>query len=207
MKWFYKRSRGGAAPLTETMDPHFVTDVVQALFPRVATIGIPRREQAWNEMEMGVTGEELRNAVRKIKKGKAPGPDDIHGKIWALAHRDLSEPMRQLFNNCLKTGSFPQEWKRAKLILSKLPKEGKPRESPSAYRPICLLDEAGKILERIIAGRLVHHLSREGPNLDDGQYSFRAGRSTVDAILRVRTAVRAVTQEGGGVAGGVTRHK
>lgn len=38
-------------------------------------------------------------------------------------------------------------------------KGGKPEDLPSSYRPICLLDEAGKILERTIADRLVRQLS------------------------------------------------
>lgn len=188
--------KGGTAPLTETLDPHFVETTINTLFPpRNAIDRIPRREQEWNEDEMGVTGGELKDAVKKIKRGKAPGPDGVHGKLWALAFGDLKEPMRQIYNECLKRGCFPQEWKKAHIVL--LPKEGKPAESPSAYRPICLLDEAGKILERIIAARLVHHLSRNGPDLSEKQYGFRAGRSTIDAILKVRSVSDAVVREGG----------
>lgn len=76
-------------------------------------------------------------------------------------------------------------WRRAKLVL--LRKEGKPAESPSAYRPICLLDEAGKLFERVIAGRFDRHLSRNGPDLQEKQYGFRGGRSTMDVILRVKS--------------------
>ncbi|XP_029157037.1 uncharacterized protein LOC114929629 [Nylanderia fulva] len=181
----------GTAPLTETMDLHLVEEVIDTLFPRIdGDHRIEKREQEWNEEEMRVTRGELRDAVRKIKRGKALGPDGVHGKVWALAFKDLAEPMKHLYNECLKTGSFPQVWKKANIVL--LPKEGKPRESPLAYRPICLLDKAGKILERIIADRLVYHLYWNGPQLNDKQYGFRAGRSTVDAILRVRSVSRAV---------------
>ena len=31
-------------------------------------------------------------------------------------------------------------------------------DSPSAFRPVCLLDEAGKLLERVVAARLQSHL-------------------------------------------------
>ncbi|XP_025161713.1 uncharacterized protein LOC112590146 [Harpegnathos saltator] len=40
-------------------------------------------------------------------------------------------------------------------------------------------------------------MSRIGPNLDDGQYGFREGRSTVDAIRRLRSLSEAIVQEGG----------
>jgi hypothetical protein len=41
--------------------------------------------------------------------------------------------------------NLPPQWKEAALVL--LPKEGKPSGRPSSYRPICLLDETGKLFE------------------------------------------------------------
>jgi len=76
-----------------------------------------------------------------------------------------------------------------------LPKAGREAGTPSAYRPICLLDEVGKIFERILATRLTQHLSREG-DLHEEQYGFREGRSTIDAIKRVRSLAEAATSEG-----------
>ena len=63
-----------------------------------------------------------------------------------------------------------------------LPKEGRSGESPSDYRPVCVPDEKGKWLERVLADRLREHLSRVGPDLADCQFGFRECRSTVDAI-------------------------
>jgi len=144
---------------------------------------------------LGVTQGELRDAVRRIKSRKAPGPDGVHGKVWALASKEIGEYMRHLLSRCLKEGRFPPDWKRAKLVL--IPKGGKPEDVPSSYRPICLLDEAGKIMERIIADRLVRQLSRVGPDLSKDQCGFRGGRSTIDAILRVRSAAEAEIEDGG----------
>ena len=67
-----------------------------------------------------------------------------------------------------------------------LRKEGRPPDSPSAYRPICLLDEVGKLLERVIAARLEAHMEQRQSGWHDSQYRFRRGRSTVDAILHLR---------------------
>ncbi|KAL6419490.1 hypothetical protein ACFW04_000800 [Cataglyphis niger] len=58
-----------------------------------------------------------------------------------------------------------------------------------AYRPICLLDEAGKMLERIIANCLVQYLREVKPDLRESQYGFREERSIVDAILRMTLAM------------------
>ncbi|KMQ91006.1 reverse transcriptase [Lasius niger] len=144
---------------------------------------------------MHVSRGELRDAVKKIKSAKAPGPDGVPGRAWRLAHKDLQDEMRDLYTLCLREGKFFPVWKEANIVL--LPKEGKPRDQPSAYRPICLLDEAGKILERIICDRIVWHLARKGPNLDEDQYGLRVGRSTIDAVKRVRSIAESVMEEGG----------
>ena len=84
-----------------------------------------------------------------------------------------------------------------------LRKPGKPAESPSAYRPICLLDEAGELFERIVAARLCDHLGIVGPGLSDRQFGFRRQRSAIHAIRLVRSlSDRAV--EGGGVSAAVS---
>jgi hypothetical protein len=75
-------------------------------------------------------------------------------------------------------------------------KEEKPAGTPSEYRPICLLDEADKLFERIIVARLRQHLSRTGPDLADCQYGFREARSTIDAIKRVKTLSETAVSRG-----------
>ncbi|KMQ83553.1 reverse transcriptase [Lasius niger] len=187
-----------ASPMTETLDSLFVQRVIDTLFPVMEdglNDSIPEREIEWDEEEHHVSRGELRDVVRRIKSGKAPGPDGVSGKAWSLAHRELHEELRDVYTICLREGKFPPAWKRANIVL--LPKEGKARDQPSAYRSICLLDEAGKIFERIICDRLVWHLSREGPNLNQDQYGFRVGRSTIDAIGRVRSIAGSVAEEGG----------
>ncbi|GBP15361.1 Probable RNA-directed DNA polymerase from transposon X-element [Eumeta japonica] len=66
----------------------------------------------------------------------------------------------------------------------------KPPEVPSSYRPLCMLDTASKIFERIILQRTEAAVE---PLLTDNQYGFRKGRSTLDAInLVVNTAREAI---------------
>lgn len=63
-------------------------------------------------------------------------------------------------------------------------KPGKPPEDPASYRPLCLLDTAGKAFETPLAKRLTDELE-EKKTLASSQYGFRAGRSTIDAVLEV----------------------
>lgn len=186
-------------PLTETMEPHFLNTVVEHLFPRDGDNNVQLaqnviEEHEWSE-EWAVSEEEFNQAVNSLNAKKtAPGPDGVPGRALALALSVLGDRLRQLFTNCLRLGKFPPQWKIAKMVLLK--KEGRADSDPSAYRPICLLDEAGKLLEKVVAGRINTHLSRIGPDLADSQYGFRKGRSTVDAILRVQTISEEAIRQG-----------
>ncbi|XP_026471429.1 uncharacterized protein LOC113375701 [Ctenocephalides felis] len=62
----------------------------------------------------------------------------------------------------------------------------KPPDEQSSYRPICMLDTAGKIFETIIHQRIDAIVDQI---LADNQYGFRKGRSTInDTNLLVNTA-------------------
>ena len=71
-------------------------------------------------------------------------------------------------------GTFPNRWKTGRLVL--LPK---PPGQLRAYRPLCLLDTAGKLLEQLILARLRTEL--------DGfrGISMVKGKSTVDAVRHI----------------------
>lgn len=113
-----------------------------------------------------------------------------YGSNLARPHRAREAAIQQLSR---ERGVSPI-WRKAKLVFVR--KESKDAGSLSAYRPICLLDEADKLFERVIANRLVQHLSRMDPDLNEAQFGFREGRSMMDAIQRVRTLFEEVTSRG-----------
>lgn len=69
-------------------------------------------------------------------------------------------------------------------------KRRKTSGNPSSYRPICLLETAGKLFERIIKRRLEKHLEENG-DLNEKHFGFRRGLSTVDVIRKVMEVVDA----------------
>ena len=74
----------------------------------------------------------------------------------------------------------------------------KPAKRPSellSYRPICLLDTIGKLLERIIYNRLLTCVEESGA-LSNLQYGFRKQRAMVDAIRRVGDFARDAIEGG-----------
>jgi len=191
----FKNVRAPVAPICGVLPPEFLERVVGALFPlRLGGVppAIPPVE--W-DLAWDVTRDETIQAFKGLSSGrKAPGPDGVPGVVLKKTAGILLSEWVRIFTGCLREAVFPSAWKIARLVL--LRKEGKPEDDTSAYRPICLLDEAGKVFERIIAERLRMYLD-ESNGLSSDQYGFRRGHSTTDAIMRVRNIVRDVTGEGG----------
>ncbi|CAG4978795.1 unnamed protein product [Colias eurytheme] len=197
--------RPWAPPLTATLEPALLQKVVTTLFPGQSSrvtdlsgrVGNDQEDRTCDETIPDVSSAELNAAVDRLKrKTTAPGPDGVHGRVWSLAlSHGLDQRFCDLLTECLKRGRFPERWKMGRLVL--LRKSGKPADSPSAYRPIVLLDEAGKLFERIISSRIQTHLTRIGPDLHEAQYGFRRGRSTVDAIARLRDICEGSVSQGG----------
>lgn len=194
------KTRPWSPPLTELLEPEFVKQITDTLFPsdRISThIRTQEQEDSpdWTP-ELELNNEEFSRALKRSFGGKAtaPGPDGVQKKILALVMKELWSHFESLLNNCLRKGVFPDDWKVAELVL--IPKVGKDKTLPSSYRPICLLDEMGKLCERIIAGRITEHLSQKGPNLEVTQFGFRQGRSTLDAVNHVRKLTEEQTSQG-----------
>ena len=131
-----------------------------------------------------VTDQELQFIARRMANKKAPGLDGIPNaavKAAILQHTGVFTAPHQ---DCLANGTFPAAWKRQRLVL--IPKPGKPTGVSCSYRPLCMLDALGKVLERLILNRLHEFLEDpESPRLSDRQYGFRRGRSTIGLIQRV----------------------
>ncbi|XP_052738128.1 uncharacterized protein LOC128198188 [Bicyclus anynana] len=138
-----------------------------------------------------ITDDELAMACDRIKSRKAPGPDEIAPEIVKLASKVIPDQLRDVMNGIFLSGEFPDIWKTARLIL--LRKHNKSADEPSGYRPLCLLDCYGKLLERILLNRIEQLLPKHG-GLAKDQFGFRSGRSTLDAIERVKAIALAAKQ-------------
>ena len=156
--------------------------IVGGLFPT-------HPEQVWEEDRVtvgevpAISPEELASAISSMATGKAPGPDGIPAEILRTAAAQRPEIFLTLYNACLLEGSFPKEWKTARLILIRKKKDGYP-DSPSSYRPLSLLNTLGKLFELLLRPRIQEAIQAAG-GLSDRQHGFRKGRSTIGAIRSV----------------------
>lgn len=137
---------------------------------------------------------DILGAARRFPSGKAAGPDGIISEILRAIASHKPELIIQPFNNSLKTKIFPDEWKEARLVL--LHKGGNRDPSdPSSFRPISVINSAGKLMERLILTRLDEHLDTTPNGRNDNQYGFRRGWSTINAMERVKETANWTNQE------------
>lgn len=133
------------------------------------------------------------SAARGLPSGKSPGPDCVPNEVIRVVASRYPGPFVEVFNRCLDDAVYPSAWKVANLAL--IPKAGRPIGSPSAFRPICMLDTVGKLCEKILSARLRAHLDGTGA-LAGNQYGFRRGKSTLDALEHVLETVRRANGRG-----------
>ena len=102
-------------------------------------------------------------------------------KLIAKEHTFL---LLNMYNACLLAGIFPKRWKVQRLVL--LDKGKGPPITPSSYRPLCMLDNLGKVYEKLLRKRLRTAVDALG-GLAVSQHGFHVQRSTIGAIREVIT--------------------
>ncbi|KAL7723971.1 hypothetical protein ACLKA6_017962 [Drosophila palustris] len=167
-------------------------NIVNTLFPTHQVRSSARSSEATSVTPVELfTENELVIAAKSLKNGKTPGPDSIPAEVLKAIVESRPRKLLEMYNACIRTGTFPEPWKVQRLVLISKGK-GDP-ETASAYRPLCMLDTAGKLLEKLIKPRLAAAVENAG-GLSSRQFGFRPGRSTIGAIQEVTKAALASHQ-------------
>ena len=110
------------------------------------------------ELDQPIDKEEVFEAIRRLKNGKAPGCDDMLTDIIKAAADAVNkgtmeedntfvEALTLLFNYVFDKEEWPERWGHG--IVFPLFKDGS-RLDPSDYRPITLLSAIGKLFGSIV---------------------------------------------------------
>ena len=128
-----------------------------------------------------VLPEDLINVCKSLKPKTSMGHDNISSKILKLSIEHTAVPLAHIFNLSFKSGIVPPNMKLAKVI--PIFKSGN-RKLFNNYRPISILPAYSKLLEKIVAKRLVQFLESHDI-LYDNQYGFRKKHSTIHPIMHL----------------------
>ena len=85
-----------------------------------------------------IDSDTLIRIVKFLKRGRAPGPDNIHKKVlWLGTTTSLFHHLARIFTSSIQTGYIPTAWKLATLLM--LLKPDKLSSLTASYRPISLM--------------------------------------------------------------------
>ena len=96
--------------------------------------------------------------IKNLPTNKSTGPDGFTGKIYQTFRKELTPNLLKLFQNTAEGGTLPNSLYEATIIL--IPKPDKDVTKKENYRPISLMNIDAKILNRILANRIQHHIKR-----------------------------------------------
>ena len=138
---------------------------------------------------------EVEAAIRSCANDTAPGITGVPYRAIKWAWR--SPARTYIFNalaTCLQSGFHAPQWKSSITVV--IPKPGKPSYStPRAYRPIQLLECLGKIMEKIVASRLMFDISKYNL-VPHEQFGGRRASSCTDAALSLTHDIQSGWKKG-----------
>ena len=126
-----------------------------------------------------ITPQTVKDVFNGLDVNKACGPDLMSPRLLKEGSVVLAEPYSIIFTSSLQLGHFPSPWKDGNLTA--LHKKDD-RSLPSNYRPITLLCQPGKSMERCIHKELFNYI-HEHNLLTPLQSGFIPGDSTTFQLL------------------------
>ena len=88
--------------------------------------------------------DEIAKIIQNLDSNKVHGHDNISIRMLKICGSSIYKPLEMIFKQCIETGVFPSEWKKANIV--PIHKKGD-KKTLESYRPVLLLPICGKIFE------------------------------------------------------------
>ena len=138
------------------------------------------------------TPEHVKKIIKKLQPKLSYDANGVSTKMIKFIGDEITLPLSHIFNISLREGVFPQKLKMCRVI--PIFKAGNELDCDN-YRPISLLSSISKILEKIVAQKLISHLL-ENDLLYVHQYGFLPNRSTEHNLLQILNFITKALDEG-----------
>lgn len=144
------------------------------------------RQQNQNSIFLDpVSPADIVDITNKIKTKTSNDCNNISSKLMKSSINNIKEPLTHIVNLSLSMGVVPNEMKVAKVI--PIFKTGD-RMLFNNYRPISMLPVFSKILEKIMAKKIMTFLENSN-QLYQHQYGFRTGHTTIHPMIHLLNKV------------------
>jgi hypothetical protein len=138
------------------------------------------------------TPEHVKKVIRQLKAKQSSDANGVSSKMIRFIGDEIANPLSHIFNISLNNGVFPSKLKLCRVI--PIFKAGNSLECDN-YRPISLLSSISKILEKIVAKKLITHLL-SNDLLYVHQYGFLPNRSTEHNLLQILNYITKALNDG-----------
>ena len=88
--------------------------------------------------------DDIAKIIQNVDPNKAHGHNNIRIHMLKICGCSICKPPEMIFKQCIETGLFPSEWKKANIV--PIHKKGD-KKTLKSYRPVLLLPICGKIFE------------------------------------------------------------
>ena len=129
-----------------------------------------------------VTVFQVINSIKKLGKTKSTLPIDIPDRLRVECAVDLAEPLTDIFNSCLRAGSFPVMWRREWCTPVPKPKDGGDLKTCDDVRKVASTSDFAKIFELFLQGWVTEDI---GNKIYKNQFAGRKGVGTVHLIVKL----------------------
>ena len=131
-----------------------------------------------NFSSLSLTPDEVETTLKALPIGKATGPDEISNRLLKEISREISVPLTEFFSHSLSIGKVPDIFKESHVV--PVPKGGDTSDVGN-HRPISLLSNIDKTLERLVFKYLYNHF-RDNNIITPFQSGFTPGDSPVNQL-------------------------
>ena len=130
-------------------------------------------------MTTEVTRTEVQKALRKMKNGKSPGPDEIPVEAWKCLGREGIDKLTELMQKIWREERMPEDSRNS--VITPIFKEKGDIQDCGNYQGIKLMSHTMNIWEKIIDGQI-----RGETSIEAKQFGFMLGRRKMDAVFSLR---------------------
>jgi len=138
------------------------------------------------------TPQEIEDTISKIDTSKSTGPNSIPNPLLKGIKKSISIPLSIMFNKSFQNGQCP-DFLKLSIVIPIHKKDSK--LIVSNYRPISLLSNINKILEKLMFNRFYSFLELN-KCIYNLQFGFRQKYSTNHALLSMIQEIRETVDKG-----------
>ncbi len=133
--------------------------------------------------EEKITMEELEKTIKKLRRNKSVGPDQIPNEMFLEATKETKEIYLEIINQIDRTEEIPAGWQQGEI--KRIYKGKGSKGKCSNERGISLASNFGKLYERILNNRI-----KNDTKISEAQAGGTPGNATVDHLMTLKSIIK-----------------